>query len=165
MSPTSSSSSPSHSSTQTHHPSSGSGVNTRTTILIVVIVSVGILLFAVSVFLMVRFRRRLSSIVTPTADPFPSADPFYSTDPFSSTTHLNLKPTASQGTLITDPSHPAARITPFGSPGGETPRFSAYYVPLTSPIIYPHSFSANRTYLELPDAHCPAAALRCLALR
>jgi hypothetical protein len=30
------------------------------------------------------------------------------------------------GSITLDRSHPASRIVPFGAPGGETPRFSAY---------------------------------------
>lgn len=95
-------------STQISH----STIDNRTTILTVVLVSVGILLFAGAIFLTIWLRKRRFSHDS------------RSSDPFSSTTNLTLKLSASHGTQITDPFHLAARITPFGSPGGETPRFS-----------------------------------------
>ncbi|KAF8232487.1 hypothetical protein L208DRAFT_932081 [Tricholoma matsutake] len=94
-------------STQISH----STIDNRTTILTVVLVSVGILLFAGAIFLTIWLRKRRFSHDS------------RSSDPFSSTTNLTLKLSASHGTQITDPFHLAARITPFGSPGGETPRF------------------------------------------
>ena len=109
-SPVSSASFPLSTSTQPPHSASVTHPNA----LIVLPISVGVLLLAGAVFLIARLRRSRPSVK--------AAPP--TSSPFSSTTNLTLNPGPSHGTLITDPSHPAARITPFGSPGGETPKFS-----------------------------------------
>lgn len=108
-SPVSSASFPLSTSTQTPHSASATHPNA----LIVLPISVGVFLLAGAIFLIARLRRSPSvKAASPTSNPF------------SSTTNLTLNPAPSHGTLITDPSHPAAHITPFGSPADETPRFS-----------------------------------------
>jgi hypothetical protein len=130
-------------------PTSQSESDTRMTILIIGFASLGILLLAGSIFLLLRFQRQHSS---PTS---------LSYNPFSSTTNLAHKPRMARGTLITDRSHPAARITPFGSPGGEIPKFSM--CPRFPTHVRRPSFE-NRAHLQLPNAHGPAPTIWRLAL-
>jgi hypothetical protein len=75
----------------------------RTSIVGIVLAIAGLFVVAAIIYTTWRLKRRRSG--NPADDPFNSPN---------------------QGTIL-DRAHPAARITPFGSPGGETPRFSACF--------------------------------------
>ena len=108
-------------------------------IIIVVLISFFMILLAAAIFIITRLRKRrrqrrsrADSLSSDRPHPTHSSTDIFSTDPdpFASTTHLaKSRPFSGYGTSITDPSHPAARITPFGSPGGETPQYSTSLLP------------------------------------